>query len=327
MKKVFYLALSAAVALMSMTSCGKDTKDDPTTDPTGLTIKSTLSVEVGKSATLTVAGTSETVSWESADPTIATVVDGKVTGVKAGKTTVVAKLGSLTSNACEVTVTPAGTIDPTLPPTLQGSEYFVFFLDAISEAKIHDRVIEYLGPDEVTKFLYVWDDTFGFNEPSGPNFYDEVEGWTSVYVKNPDWSGAGVALATEAAPYTTLKRITDNPDDYYFHMAIKGGATATNSAFFSLGAQKKTDGSGKNVEATFAIGNDFDDNGTIIRSIAAYPKDNEWHEVEVPFSKIIELNPNFFYAASVGDTGLFSFLAGGGVGKTLEFDAVFIYKK
>jgi len=72
--------------------------------------KSTLSLEKGKSSTLTVTYTpsdttaDKTVTWTSSDTAVATVSNGKVTAVKAGTATITAKVGTKTAT-CKVTVT------------------------------------------------------------------------------------------------------------------------------------------------------------------------------------------------------------------------------
>lgn len=86
-------------------------KPDPVVTVTGVTLdKNTNSIAVGENATAiaTVApsnATDKTVSWSSADNTIVTVDNnGKYTGVKAGKTDVIATAGGKTA---KVTVTVA----------------------------------------------------------------------------------------------------------------------------------------------------------------------------------------------------------------------------
>ena len=79
--------------------------------------KTTLSLEEGKSATLTATvkpdnATDKTVTWSSSNTAVATVKDGKVTAVKAGTAKITAKAGDKTAT-CTVTVTAATTIDPT----------------------------------------------------------------------------------------------------------------------------------------------------------------------------------------------------------------------
>lgn len=76
---------------------------------TGITLnQTTMSVAVGGSGTLTAIvapadATDKTVVWTSADPSIATVLDGAVKGVKAGSTTITAKSGDKQAT-CTVTV-------------------------------------------------------------------------------------------------------------------------------------------------------------------------------------------------------------------------------
>lgn len=77
--------------------------------PTGITLdKTTASVEVGKSlqlaATLQPAGATGTVTWSSNNTSVATVNNGKVTGVALGNATITATCGSYHAS-CAVTVT------------------------------------------------------------------------------------------------------------------------------------------------------------------------------------------------------------------------------
>ena len=70
--------------------------------------KTTLSLSVGETAQLTATvkpdnATDKNVSWTSSDETVAKVDDGKVTAVKSGKATIIAKCGDKTAE-CEVTV-------------------------------------------------------------------------------------------------------------------------------------------------------------------------------------------------------------------------------
>lgn len=77
--------------------------------------RSTLAVEEGKTATIHAATlldgvlTDSTVSWKSSDETVATVVNGVVTGVKGGTATVTATYdayGTVLTKECTVTVIP-----------------------------------------------------------------------------------------------------------------------------------------------------------------------------------------------------------------------------
>ena len=84
-------------------------------DPTGITLnKSTASVEVGRtvqlSASLQPTGASGTITWSSSNSAIASVSNGKVTGVAEGNATITATCGSYKAT-CEVTVTEAKPIN------------------------------------------------------------------------------------------------------------------------------------------------------------------------------------------------------------------------
>ena len=105
------LVLSATIMLF--TSCGKDNNNDTNNSNnnpvTGISLDvSTLTLAVGKDYTLTATVTpgdaaDKTVTWTSSDKTKATVVNGKVTAIAAGTTTITAKAGDKTAT-CMVTV-------------------------------------------------------------------------------------------------------------------------------------------------------------------------------------------------------------------------------
>ncbi len=80
--------------------------------------KETAELEVGEDVTLTVTAqpdgaTMPSIAWTSSDDTVATVVDGKVTAIKAGTTTITATAEGLTPVTCAVTVTEPF-VDPNL---------------------------------------------------------------------------------------------------------------------------------------------------------------------------------------------------------------------
>lgn len=90
-------------------------KDAVQIDPTAIAVSGdVLEVEEGKTITLTAettpAFTTRKLTWASSDETVATVKDGKVTGVKAGTTTITASYGTVVSN--EVTITVKASTSP-----------------------------------------------------------------------------------------------------------------------------------------------------------------------------------------------------------------------
>ena len=84
-------------------------------DPTAIAVSGdTLEVEEGKTITLkaetTPSFTTRKLTWASSDETVATVKDGKVTGVKAGTAKITASYGTIVSN--EVTITVKASTNP-----------------------------------------------------------------------------------------------------------------------------------------------------------------------------------------------------------------------
>lgn len=105
-------ALALAFSLLTLPAAA----DDPV-PVTGITLSpATLSLDTGsnKSGTITAAvqpdtATDKSLTWESSDPTVATVSDGAVTALKEGTAQITAKSAdgsNITSNACAVTVNP-----------------------------------------------------------------------------------------------------------------------------------------------------------------------------------------------------------------------------
>ena len=95
--KKYLLSTFAIVALLCV-ACGGGGDDAPTTVPvSGIKLdKSSLSLEIGEKATVTATiapsdATNKSITWSSANQTIATVSNGVVTGVATGETTITAK--------------------------------------------------------------------------------------------------------------------------------------------------------------------------------------------------------------------------------------------
>lgn len=100
--------------------------EEPVTIPaTGITVNPTsVSIKEGETAAVTATvtpdnATDKTVTWVSADSTIATVDNGTITGVTAGTTTVTATCGNVSASVA-VTVTAETEPDPEEPGTDPG---------------------------------------------------------------------------------------------------------------------------------------------------------------------------------------------------------------
>ena len=108
------LLVAAVLLSTSFWSCSKDDDLEPAPSAisvTGVTLnKSTLSIQVGGSETLTATvapkdASNKKVTWKSSNEAVATVANGKVTGVKAGEATITVTTddGGKTAT-CKVTV-------------------------------------------------------------------------------------------------------------------------------------------------------------------------------------------------------------------------------
>ncbi|KAA6344333.1 hypothetical protein EZS27_008029 [termite gut metagenome] len=323
-KTIFLSAMSMLLALFIFScSSSDDENNNDDVAVTGITLdQETASVDVEATITLTAtlepAGANGSITWSSSDSEVAVVTNGVVTGITQGTTTIAAACGAF-SATCEVTVTPKP-LSTSQFPSLQGSDYYVISLSESAFEAIKSKVTIDFRPDEVNKNLFVWSGTFSGGTPVGPNFYEEPEGWVSLVVANTDWSGAGYAIGPEFGTIDMTK-LAASPEDYYFHIALKS-AQPEIAYTFIFAVDKITDD--KAMEVKIVIGNAPGDND--ILPSYNFERDNEWHEFEIPITKFIELQPGAFQNPFV-DANIFAFLAGGGIGKTLDMDAVFFYKK
>ena len=311
LKKFLFLA-SAAMVLFS--ACEK------TVEVTGITIsEASVSIEKGDTTMLTATilpkGAEGTVTWTSSNPAVATVNNGEVIGLTEGTTNVVATVGSFNAT-CVVTVTKES-MDP--KSSLKGSNYYVIIMDGVTAASIESKIVGDLRPNDVDRFLHVWPDGTSYSNGTavGPNFFGEVEGWSTYIVGTLGWSGGGFNInsAANADVLASMKDITDNPEDYYLHIGIKSKDNATHAIIL--------DGQ---TSVKFAIGaSGFVDGAVTYPALANFTRDGEWQRVEIPVKTLTDMG--LTYSNIIKDPNVFAFLSGGVTGTTLDLDAVFFYKK
>jgi len=304
MKKILFLA---SALLILFTSCEKEV--------TGVTLdEANLTLEVGEKATLTASivpnDAEGTVTWASSNTTVATVNNGEITALAIGTTNVTASVNGFNAT-CVVTVKKASV---NFAISLTGTEYYPIILDGVTAGKLGAKIKADFRPDEINKFLYIWDGTFTPGNPTGPNCFGQVEPWTSLVVGSVGWSGAGFNCK-DAAALNLLAPITANTDKYYLHIGIK---SRSNAVFvFGLDGQS-------NVK--FAVGpTAFNDNGTMIQPLADFPRDGEWQKIEIPLSTL--KTNGLLYSTGMVEKNVLWFLAGGVAGTAFDLDGVFIYKK
>lgn len=307
LKNLFFTFVSMAMIFFS--ACNSDdTVTGVSLDQASLSVAAKDSAELV--ATVQPKGAKGDITWTSSNTSVATVVNGKVKGVAIGTANIIASVGTFTAT-CVVTVTKE-VID--VKKSLSGTEYYILIMDGVTATKLGTKIKADLRPDQLKKNLFIWDATFNAGTTSGPNFYGEVEPWTSLIVTNVGWSGGGFNIDDNTLT-DKLADITANPTDYYLHIGIRSKGLAV--YVFGLDAQSN---------AKFAIGaNAFNDNGKIIPTIGDFTRDGEWQEIEIPMSTLKTMG--LLYSTSMGAKNILWFLAGGISGTTLDLDAVFIYKK
>ncbi|MFD1630398.1 hypothetical protein [Pseudopedobacter beijingensis] len=202
--------------------------------------------------------------------------------------------------------------DPTLSEYLQGSDYYLITLDETSKTNIASKVKKDYRTDDHNMWLYVWENTYGPGTSSGPNAFGEVEGWTSLVVANPDWSGCGFAtlnnVDTGEKFYANLSGLTDN---HVLHFAMKSKDNATHQIILN--------GNDESV-AKITIGTETLDG---VAPYGNFTRNGEWHHFEIPMSYL--KGKGLKYTGDM-NTNVVAILSGGGVGKTLDIDGIFFYK-
>ena len=197
--------------------------------------------------------------------------------------------------------------------SLKGSEYVVITLDEYTAAGLGSKIKANYAPDDVTRFLYVWDGTYIGGTCSGLNCYGEAAEWTSLVVTNVGWSGAGWFNGEETPAFVAS---TSDLADWKFHVAYKGPAGSAHIVIltWNVGTYK------------FAIGNgQLEDNGvayTAIAPVSGAFEPNVWNEYEVSLAEA-----GLDYTKAGKADNLVSVLSGGVAGTTLDVDAIFFYKK
>jgi len=313
--KALLLSLLIGLTAISFSSCDDEEGD---VEATGISFAAdTVVIAMEAAQELEVIfepdGSTADLTWTSSDPSVATVANGIVTGIGVGSTTIAASTGILNATIV-VTVTPKE-VDVDDYPVLAGSNYYPISVDESTYEVIADRVVNDLRVDDTNTFLYIWDNTFTAGTSSGLNYFGQAESWISLVVGSAGWSGAGFNVA-ESYGNVDMTDFAANPDDYYFHVAMKGDGDA--SYLFIL-----TDGV---AEVKVNIGSStFSDNGVDYPAYTDFARDNEWHSIEIPVSYLIEQGLNF--ESTFTDKNVLAFLAGGTAGVKMEMDAIFYYKK
>lgn len=249
---------------------------EPTNVPvTGVALnKTTTSIAVGATETLTAAvtpdnATNKNVTWSTSDDTIATVVNGVVTGVAAGKATITATTadGSKTAT-CEVTVTAAGSSEnvPVTAVTITQGSAYTLVTNPIEGGTYKSEVTltATVTPDDATNSTVTWSVEDGKESvvtlEAATGKVTAVGAGTAVITATADGKTATCTITVDTrmvetdlnSPATTDNRITWTNGD-----PMSGTLILSNTEVYDL-ASLFTASTGK----TIAVALSFDENDT-----------------------------------------------------------------
>lgn len=329
MKRKSILSIFLVGALVSgvFSACnsGNDPEPGTSTAVTSLSLnQTTASLKVDETVQLiaTVEPATATVSWKSSNEKFAIVDDkGLVTGIASGRAVITATAGDKMAT-CIVEVGEVTVIDdnPGLK-YLQGTDYYVFAMDATTFETIKDKVKDdfringaYEGatiPDATTSVLEIWNtDLSDANWPlvSGLNSFGvSGESWIAMNAASCSWGNMCGGLRQV---HRTVDLSAINAD---YTLVILYKAPASNNA--GQNATFTLFGTGNSSKVELVNSSNTAGEWVALEYSMAdlYAKGLDWStKVEIP-----AVDPAFY---TLGIT-----IAG--AGQQLEVDAAFVYKK
>lgn len=320
MKKIASILLCAAA--VSFVSCQKTNNPDSDTNRFTCTIKvvpseteAEVSVEVNNADTEYRLWVVETSNYKESVPSEALTLKGNATETFSGLkddteyTAVVYEASAGYKAKDFVTDKAAVTYD-----CLKGSDYIIISMDETTRKSIEGKTKLFMPSDGVYgdpstgTLFFDWWNGGGAGTVSGPNFFGVVDGWFSITTSS-GWFGYAFRLAegtTEEEKATSKERreaLKSITADYTLHIAMKASCEGD----YSLGM---LDG------ASVTIGNE--------NSTYGFKRDGQWHEIEIPMAAFMAGEK---YNAETGVNVLYWTQGSNGYPTTLDFDALFWYKK
>ena len=198
-----------------------------------------------------------------------------------------------------------GTTDNTYA-CLNGSDYYVIVLGETYFQQIASRVKVDFRPNDVDKFLYVWNETYTGGTCSGPNVFGDVEDWTCLITGNVGWTGMGYCVPANL--FEALVPVSLNPSEYVLHIAMKSQDDAVHEFVmynFTSGGEIKV-----------KVGDE--------NSPYGFKRDGEWYEIEIPLTEWT--NQGLLWTVPSKPENVLGILSGAVAGKHINLDACFIYK-
>ncbi len=217
--------------------------------------------------------------------------------------------------------------DPAMQPVADQEsnkifDYIQLSEDCVNKLTAAGKTVNNWAPNDETRFLYVWDNTFNAGDSSYPGVGWDAEnmnfdGYVALEVASVGWSGAGFNINKGAGVSTE-----HFSDKTRFHLAYRTAGTAPASIGFIL-----LNGDDIAKTGCIAVGDAFNDNGNVYPAVG--PKaTEEWQAIDITLGDIKKLYPAFDIEANkaaswTGNT--LAFLAGAVTGSSLCLDAIYFY--
>ena len=218
-----------------------------------------------------------------------------------------------------------------LPDSIRnGSDFYLIYMDAESETGLGTKVKE----KAMFRDYYIWEagETLEESDRTGVNAWGVSAPWVAFDIA-PDatttgWNrGAIVAKLNEFDQVPKLKALTDNPDDYYFHFAIKSPATQPDAGWTLILYSDSTFG---DEGLKYYVGPDTVASARGLPWLGDYEHNGEWQHFEIPVSQLVSKGYKWGDPLSVtdGKVYLIGFQSPANKpGTELNLDAVFFYRK
>lgn len=192
-------------------------------------------------------------------------------------------------------------------------DYLILSDGGVKELEDAGAKCTYIGPDDVTRFMYIWDNTFQAGDGSYPAVDMEEGTYLSLQVGSVGWSGAGYFV-------DGINTLSFN-DETRFHAAYM---TPSGNGPASL-ALIIGDGDLGGSPAKIAVGTAYVDGGSVYPTIGPALTD-DWQGIDISFADLKKFYPTFDFVGNEAWKGnILSFLAGGVTGQTFALDAVYFY--
>ncbi|MDR0733507.1 MAG: hypothetical protein LBF08_05560 [Dysgonamonadaceae bacterium] len=216
-----------------------------------------------------------------------------------------------------------------------GSDFHIIYMDAKSEAGLGSRVKQptmlrsydiWPGDPMLTLAPSTCIGVNAWNEPA------ETAPWVSFDVTQEanaaGWNGGAiVAVLSEFETPPNLKDVTDNPEDYTFHFAVKSDQIDAGWTLIFYSDETKGENGLKYYIGPNPTADDMP-TGQLYYFGSNFSHDGQWHHFEIPVSELVDRGYKWYGPLFDPRTPLIGFQSTmNRLTEKINLDAMFFYKK